>query len=1056
MSVSFLSGRSSRVMLPFLLFIIVLSFVGCRDQDPSRMLVLLNVSEPDQELFKLTGDIAKEKNITIDSSYNLSKISEDSLANYSAVVFIGLQYDTLEFAQRIDLQRFVESGGGLLFAHHSADTILNWPWLDEINTARLQSNNSKNLFRAENYPVILAALGEKTGANETLNEAIGILDDARRPDYARAKTPRVPETNRFVVEVLDTYMYEPMEMVIFKDGRVLYVERRGDVKIYDPKAKKTKVIANFDVSITGNYEDGILGVTLDPDFENNHWIYINYSPAGSVAKQNVSRFEMRGDTIIRSTEKIVLEIPTQRETCCHSGGHLTFGPGNNLYISTGDNTSSKESDGFTPIDERKGRAPFDAQKSSGNTHDLRGKILRIHPEPDGTYTVPDGNLFPKDGSQGKPEIYVMGTRNAFRFSVDPKTGFVYWGDVGPDGGVSTERGPESFDEFNQARKPGNYGWPYFVADNKAYSDFDFATNKIGPKFDPARPENLSLNNTGSKILPPAQKPMIWYPYGVSKEFPMLGTGSRSAMAGPVYYYEDFKNAKTRFPAYYDRKLFIYEWARSWVKVVSFDDDWNLSTIETFLPGQEWYKPIDMKFGPDGSMYVLQYGANYFEHNPDSRLIKITYIDGNREPVAKLTADKTIGATPLTIKLSAKESFDADKGDGLKYNWEFPGSEKHEINGAEATVTYSKPGIYRPVLKVTDNAGKSATADLQIRAGNELPVVEIETANSNRYFYFDDKQLTYKISVKDREDGTLEKGINASDVFVSFDFLKEGKDLALLESNAQLAGSVKYIRGKNLLENSDCKTCHNLKETSIGPSYASIADRYKTNASVDMLADKIIKGGNGNWGKNMMAAHPQHSKQEAAEMVRYILSVNEKSGGLPADGSVKFNQHKSSDAAGVYLMRASYTDKGAPSAEMLTSSGMLVLRNTKVQAEEMNYDKTMAVRHIDGSNITFISDIRNDGVIHMMGVDLTGITQLRLNMASIVQGCRVELHVGSPNGKLMASANIPTTDPNNPAFSIVDMPLKEASGTQDIFFVFKRNDNQSEPFAGLDWVQFLSK
>jgi hypothetical protein len=77
----------------------------------------------------------------------------------------------------------------------------------------------------------------------------------------------VPEENRFVVEVLDTYMYEPMEMVIFNDGRILYVERRGDIKIYDPKTKKSKVIAKFDVSITGNYEDGILGVTLDPDLK---------------------------------------------------------------------------------------------------------------------------------------------------------------------------------------------------------------------------------------------------------------------------------------------------------------------------------------------------------------------------------------------------------------------------------------------------------------------------------------------------------------------------------------------------------------------------------------------------------------------------------------------------------------------------------------------------------------------------------------------------------------------------------------------------------------------
>jgi cytochrome c len=115
------------------------------------------------------------------------------------------------------------------------------------------------------------------------------------------------------------------------------------------------------------------------------------------------------------------------------------------------------------------------------------------------------------------------------------------------------------------------------------------------------------------------------------------------MAGPVFYRDDFKNAKTPFPAYYDGKLFIYEWARSWVKVVTFDENKNLKKIEPFLPGQEWFKPIDMKFGPDGAMYVLQYGANYFEHNPDSRLV--------RSPIQKATGSHEL--TSPQIKPSVR-------------------------------------------------------------------------------------------------------------------------------------------------------------------------------------------------------------------------------------------------------------------------------------------------------------------------------------------------------------------------------------------------------------------
>ena len=131
-------------------------------------------------------------------------------------------------------------------------------------------------------------------------------------------------------------------------------------------------------------------------------------------------------------KKSCLTFHTDRSSTNHEAGSLAFGPGGELYISTGDNTNPFESNGFNPIDERPGRAIFDAQRSAGNTNDLRGKILRIKPQPDGTYEIPAGNLFPADGSAGRPEIYVMGNRNPFRISIDAETGWLYWGEVGPD------------------------------------------------------------------------------------------------------------------------------------------------------------------------------------------------------------------------------------------------------------------------------------------------------------------------------------------------------------------------------------------------------------------------------------------------------------------------------------------------------------------------------------------------------------------------------------------------------------------------------------------------
>ena len=304
-----------------------------------------------------------------------------------------------------------------------------------------------------------------------------------------------PDEDRFTKIVLDYGLDEPMELAIAKDGRIVFVERKGNIKFYDPSTNKTKVMTKLNVH-TG-FEDGLLGVAMDPKFMENGWLYFYYSVAGEKPIQRVSRFKLAGDSLILSTEKVILEIPVQRETCCHSAGSLAFGKDNNLYIAIGDNTSSKQSDGYTPIDERPGRSPYDAQKSSSNTQDLRGKILRIHPEKNGTYTIPKGNLFPEDGSKGRPEIYVMGCRNPYRISTDIKNGWLFWGDVGPDAGADDPkgRGPQSFDEFNLAKEPGNFGWPYFVGNNFPYYDFNFEDSALGKAFDPSHPENDSPHNT---------------------------------------------------------------------------------------------------------------------------------------------------------------------------------------------------------------------------------------------------------------------------------------------------------------------------------------------------------------------------------------------------------------------------------------------------------------------------------------------------------------------------------------------------------------------------------
>lgn len=462
-------------------------------------------------------------------------------------------------------------------------------------------------------------------------------------DYSLTNTLALPIEGRFLRNVLldSANVQEPMELSIAKDGQIFFVERKGRVNMFDQNTGRHSTIGT--IPVYHKYEDGLLGITLDPDFENNQWIYVMYSAPEGSYEYHISRFTL-GDSeeLDMNSEKVILRVHEEHSESNHTGGSLAFDEYGNLFIAIGDNTNPfGDSRGYAPIDERPGRTDFDAQRSSGNTNDLRGKILRIHPEPDGSYTIPAGNLFPMDGIHGKPEIYVMGTRNSFRISIDSKTSWLYWGDVGPDAGKDSIQGTRGYDEINQARAAGNFGWPYLVGNNRPYNKVDFASGAIGETFDIKAPINSSPRNTGSKILPPGNPAFIYYPYVKSKEFPLVGEGGRSAMAGPVYHYDPDLKSNVKLPEYYDKGVFIYDWMRNWIMVVRTDKNGNYMGMEPFMSSTEFDKIIDMELGSDGAIYILEYGKNWYSPNKNARLSRLEY-HKNMQPAATKAKKKGNG------------------------------------------------------------------------------------------------------------------------------------------------------------------------------------------------------------------------------------------------------------------------------------------------------------------------------------------------------------------------------------------------------------------------------
>ncbi|MFE2545345.1 ThuA domain-containing protein [Actinacidiphila glaucinigra] len=510
---------------------------------------------------------------------------------------------------------------------------------------------------------------------------------------------------------------EPHGMVVAPDGRVLYIGRGGgangapvvtdwnspdmgkglgQIHVYDPATKKVTLAGAL--TVFGNkgggdeltkVEEGLLGIELDPAFETNGWVYLHYTPHSGldrdkhVAERRVSRFTLdpATDKLDLASEKVLLKWPVQVHSCCHAGGGMAWDSKGNLYIATGDNNSSGFSGGYSgnnPEPNFKGLSFADARRTAGNTNNLNGKILRVHPEPDGTYTLPPGNLFTGEeqdegGDKTRGEIYVMGVRNPARISVDKKTDILYAGWVGPDAGSpSTTWGPAKYDTFAAITKAGNHGWPFCMGNKQPYRDRNLPDpDKPLGWYNCDAPKNESPNNDGLVNLPPVTGNTIWYsPQGGAPDFPRdangipsykneeatyllpwLKGGGQATMDGPVYRYDATTAGDGAWPRYWDGKWFVGDFydADNPRHAVLTDPKTvgkgglpvTAESLKKIIPvGQGGIRNLmDWKFAPDGSLYVLDYGRGFFTSDSQSALWRVTYKGGEATPAAADLARK---------------------------------------------------------------------------------------------------------------------------------------------------------------------------------------------------------------------------------------------------------------------------------------------------------------------------------------------------------------------------------------------------------------------------------
>ncbi|MCC6254361.1 MAG: PQQ-dependent sugar dehydrogenase [Ignavibacteriaceae bacterium] len=220
-------------------------------------------------------------------------------------------------------------------------------------------------------------------------------------------------------------------------NRLFVVERNGIIKVFQNQTNvnTTKLFLDITDRVTAGGETGLLGLVFHPNFENNGYFYVNYT-APNPLHTVISRFQVSAsnpDSADKNSELILLTYNQPYSN--HNGGCVAFGNDGYLYISAGD-----------------GGSGGDPQGNAQNITKLLGKIIRIdvnNPQPPLNYGIPSDNPFVDSTNVNvRKEIFAWGMRNAWRFSFDPNTGWLWAGDVGQD----------SYEEVDIIQNGKNYGW----------------------------------------------------------------------------------------------------------------------------------------------------------------------------------------------------------------------------------------------------------------------------------------------------------------------------------------------------------------------------------------------------------------------------------------------------------------------------------------------------------------------------------------------------------------------------------------------------------------------
>jgi glucose/arabinose dehydrogenase len=444
----------------------------------------------------------------------------------------------------------------------------------------------------------------------------------------------------------------------------------------------------------------LLGITHDPNFASNHFVYLYHTVPGSntQAFNEVTRYTLSGDTLLPESAVDILKLNSLSAATNHNAGAMHFGLDGLLYIATGEIGN-----------------PPNAQ----SINNLMGKILRIDvsqitpldPVNDLAKLIPPSNPFnPLTLLNINDAIYALGFRNPFNFAVNPATGAILVDDVGQS----------SFEEIDLLQPGKNYGWP---------NEEGFANPATSPFI------------AGPGVY---QDPVLAYPHSGGP------AGGGSAIVGAAFYVPPDGAAKP-FPASFDGKFFYADFGGNWIRYFDPAHPGTFANPDTSMAfaTQTAANPTGLAIGPDGSLLYIS-TANGGE------LLKIAAPDPNA-PVFTLQPTNQKAAVGHAATFTALATAPVAFG----YQWQRNNGPHHSFidipgeTGASLTLPAVTEADKSANFRVVASNGLGSTIStivaLKVTA-NHAPSPKIQVTGLQSGKFNAGSPITFTVSATDAEDG----------------------------------------------------------------------------------------------------------------------------------------------------------------------------------------------------------------------------------------------------------------------------------------------------------------